>query len=199
MDPLRRLTNAQRFAIARQLRRAASPAERYAWSLLRNRGVLGLKFRRQHVLHGFIVDFYCVARRLVVELEGDAHDARDRQTYDAARAAFLEAAGYRVVRMRNRDVTPEHVELVLREALPEVARSPPSPEGRGGQGVRTHRENGGGAGCRDAGGWSRVSGRRRLEPGVGQEVGAGCRDAGGWSRVSGRRSLEPGVGTQELG
>src|SRR5437879_12812008 len=117
MDPLRRLTNAQRFAIARQLRRAASPAERYAWSLVRNRGGLALKFRRQHVLHGFIVDFYCAARRLVLELEGDAHDPRDRQAYDTARAEFLEAAGYRVVRVRNRDVTPEHLELVLRGAL----------------------------------------------------------------------------------
>ena len=103
--------------MARQLRRVASPAERYAWSLLRNRGVLGLKFRRQHVLHGFIVDFYCVARRLVVELEGDAHDPCDRQAYDTARAEFLKAAGYCVVRVRNRDVTPEHLELVLREAL----------------------------------------------------------------------------------
>ena len=90
-----------------------------------------MKFRRQHVLHGFIVDFYCVARRLVVELEGDAHDARDRQTYDAARAAFLEAAGYRVVRMRNRDVTPEHLELVLREALQRSLEVPPLPKGEG--------------------------------------------------------------------
>src|SRR3989442_3188012 len=113
MDPLRRLTNAQRFAIARQLRRAASPPERYAWSLLRNRSVLGLKFRRQHVLHGFIVDFYCAARRLVLELEGDVHDPRDRQAYGTARAEFLETAGYRVGRLRNRDVTPDHLELVV--------------------------------------------------------------------------------------
>src|SRR5437660_193277 len=117
MDPLRRVPPGWKFAQARELRRAATSTERYAWSLLRNRGVLGLKFRRQHVVHGFIVDFYCVARRLVVELEGDAHDPRDRQAYDTARAEFLEAAGYRVVRVRNRDVTPEHLELVLRGAL----------------------------------------------------------------------------------
>ncbi len=134
MDPLRRLTNAQRFAIARQLRRAASPAERYAWSLLRNRGVLGLKFRRQHVLHGFIVDFYCAARRLVLELEGDVHDPRDRQAYDTARAEFLEAAGYRVVRLWNRDVTPDHLELVLREALQRSLVVPPLPKGEGARG-----------------------------------------------------------------
>ena len=120
--------------MARQLRRAVPPAERYAWSLLRNRGVLGLKFRRQHVLHGFIVDFYCDAERLVVELEGDAHDAPDRQTYDAARAAFLEAANYRVVRVRNRDLTREHLERVLREALQRPVVVPPLPKGEGDRG-----------------------------------------------------------------
>jgi len=66
--------------------------ERYAWSLLRNRGVLNLKFRRQHVLHGFIVDFYCAAERLVLELEGDGHDESDRTAYDTARVRLLEAA-----------------------------------------------------------------------------------------------------------
>ena len=143
MDPLRHLTNAHRFAMARQLRRAAPPAERYSWSLLRNRGVLGLKFRRQHVLHGFIVDFYCDAERLVVELEGDAHDAPDRQTYDAARAAFLEAANYRVVRVRNRDLTREHLERVLREALQRPVVVPPLPKGEG-QGVRPKKGGTGG-------------------------------------------------------
>jgi very-short-patch-repair endonuclease len=90
MDPLRRLTHAQRFALARQLRLNPTPAERHAWSLLRGRAVFGLKFRRQHVLHGFIVDFYCVAERLVIELEGNVHDAPDRRGVDAARAALLE-------------------------------------------------------------------------------------------------------------
>ena len=134
MDPLRRLTNAERFTRARQLRRAAPPAERYAWSLLRHRGVLGLKFRRQHVLYGFIVDFYCGAERLVVGLEGDVHDPCEQQTYDAARAAFLKAAGYRVVRVRNRDVTREHLERVLQEALQRRVVVPPLPKGGGDRG-----------------------------------------------------------------
>lgn len=126
MDPVRRLTPAQRFALARQLRLNPTPAERHAWSLLRGRAVLGLKFRRQQVLHGFIVDFYCVAERLVVELEGDVHDARDQYAYDAARAAFLEAAGYQVVRIRNRDVTRAHLEELLRERLRRPPIVPPS-------------------------------------------------------------------------
>src|SRR2546429_2701922 len=129
MDPLRRLTNAQRFAIARQLRRAASPAERYAWSPLRNRGVLGLKFRRQHVLHGFIVDFYLRHQAAGPGAGGYVHAGRDRPIYDAARAEFLEAAGYRVVRMRNREVTRERLEERLRYALRKPLVVPPLPKG----------------------------------------------------------------------
>jgi len=134
VDLLRHLPPAQTFALARQLRRATTPAERHAWWLLRNRGVLGLKFRRQHVLHGFIVDFYCVAERLVVELEGDAHDGSDRQTYDAARAHLLEAAGYRVIRIRNRDVSRARLEALLRRALQRTSVVPPLPKGEGARG-----------------------------------------------------------------
>jgi len=117
MDPLRRLRPTQRFALARALRHRPTPAERHAWTLLRNRGILGLKFRRQHVLHGFIVDFYCASERMVIELEGSPHDGAAQQIYDRARAALLTAAGYRVIRIRNKDVSREHFETVLREAL----------------------------------------------------------------------------------
>jgi len=113
MDPLRRVTPAQKFALAAKLRRTAPPIERHAWSLLRNRGILGLKFRRQHVVRGFIVDFYCAAERLVLELEGGAHDGPDQRAYDAARADVLEAAGFRVVRVRNAHVTRAGLETVL--------------------------------------------------------------------------------------
>jgi len=131
MDPLRRLTPAQTFALARQLRLHPAPAERHAWRLLRGRRMHGLKFRRQHVLHGFIVDFYCLSERLVVELEGDVHDARDQQAYDDARATFLEAAGYRVIRVRNRDLTRAHLEELLRATLGRPPFVPPLPKGEG--------------------------------------------------------------------
>ena len=96
MDPLRHVPPAHKFDLARQLRREGTPMERYAWSLLRNHGVLKLKFRRQHVLHGFIVDFYCAAERLVLELEGDGHEAGehgqdDRRSLDEAGRAGLRA------------------------------------------------------------------------------------------------------------
>ena len=85
MDPLRRLSAAERFARARELRHNSTPAERHAWTLLRNRGILWLKFRRQHVLHGFIVDFYCPSERIVIELEGNVHDTEPQRGYDEAR------------------------------------------------------------------------------------------------------------------
>src|SRR5207245_6248177 len=97
-----------------------------ASSLLRNRGILGLKFRRQHVVHGFIVDFYCAAERLVLELEGGAHDGPDQRAYDAARADVLEAAGFRVVRVRNAHVTRAGLETVL-TPLSLSRSSPPVP------------------------------------------------------------------------
>ena len=117
MDPLRRLRAAQRFARARELRHTPTPAERHAWTLLRNRGILGLKFRRQHVLHGFIVDFYCPGERIVIELEGNVHDAEAQRDYDRARVGLLKAAGYDVIRLRNKDVGRENLEAILRAAL----------------------------------------------------------------------------------
>ena len=76
-----------------------------------------MKFRRQHVLHGFIVDFYCSSEGIVIELEGDVHDGATPQTYDRARAEVLAAAGYRIVRVRNKEVSRRHLETVLREVL----------------------------------------------------------------------------------
>ncbi len=114
VDPLRHVTCVQKRALTAKLRRTATPMERHAWSLLRDCGILGFKFRRQHVLRGFIVDFYCAAKRLVLELEGDAHDGPDQRAYDAARAEVLEAAGFRVVRVRNGDVTRAGLEALVR-------------------------------------------------------------------------------------
>ena len=77
----------EKLAISRQLRQHPTPAERHAWSLLRNRGILDLKFRRQHILHGFIVDFYCAELTLVLELDGAPHLDPARAAHDAARIA----------------------------------------------------------------------------------------------------------------
>ncbi len=76
-----------------------------------------MKFRRQHVVHGFIVDFCCLSDRVVIELEGDVHDRNARRAHDRARAEFLQAAGYRVIHVRNKDVSRKHLEAVIGDAL----------------------------------------------------------------------------------
>ncbi len=87
---------------ARELRREMTPAEKLLWSRLRNKQLKGLKFRRQHPLGPFIADFYCAARRLVVEIDGDIHDLQPER--DAARTEQFEQYGYRVIRFRNKQV-----------------------------------------------------------------------------------------------
>ena len=108
---------------ARELRQDLTLPERRAWDLLRGRRMLGLKFRRQHVIVGFIVDFYCSELRVVLELDGPGHDGVAQSEYDAARTAQLEARGLRVIRIANRDVSKDR----LGRLLQGLARRSPSP------------------------------------------------------------------------
>jgi very-short-patch-repair endonuclease len=112
MDPLRRIPIAEKLALARRLRHHMTPAERHARELLRGRRLLGLKFRRQHVLHGFIVDFFCAELRLVVELEGGTHGGPEQYAYDNARMEWLRA-GYTVIRIGNRDLTQDRLAKLI--------------------------------------------------------------------------------------
>lgn len=82
---------------ARALRRSQSPPEGVLWSYLKDRQLGGLKFRRQHSIGPFVVDFYCADARLVVELDRGYHDGRREQ--DAARDRELESRGLHVVRV----------------------------------------------------------------------------------------------------
>ena len=135
MDPLRPVSSGRKLALARELRRNPTLIERHAWSLLRNRGILGLKFRRQHVVHGFIVDFYCAELRLVLELDGDHHREPTGCGYDTARSQVLEAAGYHVIRIRNRELTRERIIEAVRSVRGnDLNFGSPSPHG--GEGAR---------------------------------------------------------------
>lgn len=88
---------------ARKLRRSPSPPESRLWQQLRVRPE-GLKFRRQHPFGPFIVDFYCPAVRLVVEVDGDSHDMGERTIQDANRERWLQGQGLRVLRFNAADV-----------------------------------------------------------------------------------------------
>jgi very-short-patch-repair endonuclease len=87
------------------MRREPTPAEEKLWQKLRHKQLLGFKFRRQHTIDRFIVDFYCGEARLVVEVDGEVHDYTQEE--DAIRQDFLESLGLRMVRFRNEEVLNE--------------------------------------------------------------------------------------------
>jgi very-short-patch-repair endonuclease len=68
------------------------------WSMLRAKRLAGLKFRRQHVIGNFIVDFVCLPARLVIEVDGDTHGDDEAALRDAKRTEEIEGCGYRVIR-----------------------------------------------------------------------------------------------------
>ncbi|MGQ9851679.1 MAG: endonuclease domain-containing protein [Aggregatilineaceae bacterium] len=89
---------------ARRLRKEQTDAERLMWSLLRDRLLAGFKFRRQHPVALYILDFYCHEASLAVELDGGQHNEPDERARDTKRSAFLEAQSIRVLRFWNNDV-----------------------------------------------------------------------------------------------
>jgi very-short-patch-repair endonuclease len=101
---------------ARHLRRDMTPAERYLWARLRHRQLGGCRFRRQHPLGPYIVDFICLERQLIVEVDGSGHlDS----TTDAWRDDWFRQRGFTVLRYWNHDVLDrtESVLAAILEAL----------------------------------------------------------------------------------
>jgi very-short-patch-repair endonuclease len=109
---------------ARGLRRNMTDAEHLLWRHLRNRHFSGWKFRRQHEIDRYIVDFVCPNARLIVELDGGQH--AERMASDADRTRRLDAMGYRVLRFWNNDVLTNS-EAVLGVILEAVASAAPHP------------------------------------------------------------------------
>jgi len=94
---------------ARELRKNPTEAERKLWKYLRLRQLGGYKFRRQQPLGSYIVDFVCLEKKLIVELDGGQHSIQIN--YDAKRTEWLETHGFRVLRFWNNDVL-EEIEIV---------------------------------------------------------------------------------------
>lgn len=115
---------------ARDLRRRATSAEDLLWEMLRDRRLAGLKFRRQHPVGPFVIDFCCPARRLAIELDGGVHETRRQE--DTEREAVLTAAGYRVLRFPNGAVCErmEEVLSTIADAAQEERLPRPSVPGR---------------------------------------------------------------------
>jgi very-short-patch-repair endonuclease len=88
----------------KELRNGSTPAEMELWSMLKHSNLGGYKFRRQHSVGSYILDFYCPSEKLAVELDGDSHFTDDAIEYDGVRTAYLNALNIKVVRFLNTDV-----------------------------------------------------------------------------------------------
>jgi very-short-patch-repair endonuclease len=102
---------------ARELRQPQTPAEATLWRYLRNRN-LQYKFRRQHPIDFFIIDFYCAEAKLLIEIDGASHLVKDQIEYDLSRTEYLEGMGYKVIRFTNDDVR-----YTINEVVNEIVRT----------------------------------------------------------------------------
>ncbi len=107
---------------AREMRKQMPDAEVLLWKLLRNRSIAGAKFRRQHPVGRYILDFYCDEKKLAIELDGSQH--ADQCAYDQQRDAFLNNMGIRVLRFWNNQMLLE-TEAVL-EVIYQALTIPPT-------------------------------------------------------------------------
>ena len=101
-----------------QLRTNSTDAEKRLWQALRNRQLQGYKFRRQHSIPPYVVDFVCLERRLIVELDGGQH--AEAEVYDARRTVFFEELGYKVLRFWNNELL-ENTQGVLESILEQLS------------------------------------------------------------------------------
>jgi very-short-patch-repair endonuclease len=96
----------------KNLRSRLTPAEAFLWIYLKRSQLAGRKFRRQHSIENYIVDFYCPQEKLVIELDGQVHEYEEQYKKDLARDKRLEELGIRVLRFENQFVF-DHLFLVL--------------------------------------------------------------------------------------
>jgi very-short-patch-repair endonuclease len=119
------------FRMAHKLRMPLTPAEKVLWQELRNRKLSGYKFRRQHPVREFIVDFFCPEKELVIEIDGKIHQLPDVKEKDENRTAELESLGLTVIRFSNEDVLID-IDKVLNKIKQALISPSPLGEGAGG-------------------------------------------------------------------
>ncbi|WP_299217204.1 uroporphyrinogen-III synthase [uncultured Dokdonia sp.] len=112
--------------IARHLRQEQTPAEEFLWEVLRNRQFEDLKFRRQHPIKNYIVDFCCLEIMLIVELDGGYHNTIDQKEKDELRDIHLRQLGYRVLRYKNNIALKNHT-IILNDISIRNKEQTPSP------------------------------------------------------------------------
>lgn len=116
---------------AKEMRNKPTEAERMLWNVLSNKGMDGLKFRRQHIIGEYIVDFVCLEKRLVIEVDGSIHNVPEQMEHDKIRTEWLESKGFKVVRFLNHDVLNDLFNTIesIRKELSTTNGAPPSGAG----------------------------------------------------------------------
>ena len=107
---------------ARELRKHSTDAERLLWRHLRSRQLGGFKFRRQQPLGGFILDFVCLEKRLIIEVDGGQHNESVQALYDSQRSEWLAQQGFRIVRFWDHEVLNQLDEV--KAAIDQALRTP---------------------------------------------------------------------------
>jgi len=116
----RRTTTPYNIPNARILRRNQTDAEEKLWHALRMKQIEGIKFRRQHPIGSYIVDFCAPGKKLIIEVDGSQH--QEQQEKEQTRTDFLEHAGYRILRFWNNEVLDD-IEAVLETILSELLKN----------------------------------------------------------------------------
>ena len=111
---------ADKLSFAKRLRREMTPAERVLWKALRRNGIEGFHFRRQQVIEGYVVDFYCDTAKLAIELDGGVH--QEQWKYDESRDKAISRTGVRVLRISNEamlesEAVIDHIRRALLKTL----------------------------------------------------------------------------------
>lgn len=106
--------------IAYDLRNRMTEVEKVLWKKLRDRQLNGYRFRRQHPIGDFVVDFFCYTAKLVIEIDGEVHDNSFQKERDLERTRILNNMGLREIRFRNEDVL-NNIDLVLSKIAEELS------------------------------------------------------------------------------
>jgi len=104
----------EKYECSKQLRREMTPEEKILWEHLRRNNLNGLHFRRQQIIDGFIVDFYCHQAQLVIEVDGEIHDLQVES--DQERDAILAARGLKILRIKNQEIR-QNLQRVLQQII----------------------------------------------------------------------------------
>ncbi len=107
------------FKLGRDLRKNMTKAEVILWNVIRGKNLKDLRFRRQHPIAKFVVDFYCHEKKLVIELDGNVHDTEEAKEKDKLRSELLEQLGLKVIRFRNEEVL-NNLKEVVKKIISEV-------------------------------------------------------------------------------